>query len=189
MTLKALVITSNVGVEHDELIQPLNYLNEKGIEAIHAAVKHAAVQTVKADKKVEAEVQPNAQLSSVNAEDYDVLVIPGGTVNADHLRIDEDALRLIQNFASHQKPIAAICHGPWALINAERIRDKTLTSYKSIRLDLENAGAHWVDEQVHRCNTGGWVLITSRCPDDLPAFNQAIQQELEQQQQQQQQQQ
>ena len=140
MTLKALVITSNVGVEHDELTQPLNYLNAKGIEAIHAAIEHAAVQTVKADKKVDAEVQPNAQLSSVNAEDYDVLVIPGGTVNADHLRIDEDALRLIQSFADHQKPIAAICHGPWALINAERIRDKTLTSYKSIRLDLENAG-------------------------------------------------
>ena len=180
MTLKALVITSNVGVEHDELTQPLDFLNAKGIEAIHAAIEHSAVQTVKADKTLSAEVQPNAQIRHVNVEDYDVLVIPGGKVNAEHLRMDKDALRLIQSFADHQKPIAAICHGPWVLINAERIRDKTLTSYKSIRLDLEHAGAHWVDEQVHRCHAGGWVLITSRDPDDLPAFNQAIQQELEQ---------
>ena len=109
----------------------------------------------------------------------DILVIPGGTVNADTLRINPDAQKIIQHFTDHQKPIAAICHAPWTLINAERIRDKNLTSYKSIKLDLENAGATWVDEQVHRCNTGGWVLITSRDPNDIPAFNQAILEELE----------
>ena len=79
----------------------------------------------------------------------------------------------------NQKPIAAVCHGPWALIDAGRVKDKNLTSYKSIKLDLENAGAKWVVEEVHRCNTNGWVLITSRNPDDLPAFNTAIVQELE----------
>ena len=106
------------------------------------------------------------------------MVIPGGTVNADQLRIDENAKQIIQYFTDHAKPIAAICHAPWVLINAERIKDKNLTSYKSIRLDLENAGANWVDETVHRCNTGGWVLISSRNPDDIPYFNQAIVQEL-----------
>ena len=95
MTLKALVITSNVGVEHDELTQPLDFLNAKGIEAIHAAIEHSAVQTVKADKTLSAEVQPHAQIRHVNVEDYDVLVIPGGKVNAEHLRMDEDALRQI----------------------------------------------------------------------------------------------
>ncbi len=86
---------------------------------------------------------------------------------------------IIQHFTDHAKPIAAICHAPWTLIDAERIKDKNLTSYKSIRLDLENADAHWVDEAVHRCNTGGWVLITSRNPDDIPDFNQAILKELD----------
>jgi protease I len=86
---------------------------------------------------------------------------------------------LVQQFADAQKPIAAICHAPWVLINAKRIQDKHLTSYKSIRLDLENAGGKWTDEEVHRCNTGGWPLITSRSPDDIPAFNQAVLSELE----------
>lgn len=182
MSIRALIITSNAGVEQDELLQPLQFLREKGIEAIHAAPEQQPVHTVRQDKEHAQSYDPDALLSKVDAEDYDILVIPGGTVNADTLRLNEDAQRLIQTFSDHQKPIAAICHAPWALINAERIRDKTLTSYKSICLDLENAGAHWVDEEVHRCNTGGWVLITSRCPDDLPAFNQAIQKELEQQQ-------
>ena len=106
-------------------------------------------------------------------------MIAGGTVNADLLRLDPHAIKIIQHFTDHAKPIAAICHAPWVLINAERIKDKNLTSYKSIRLDLENAGANWVDEVVHRCNTGGWVLITSRNPDDIPDFNAAILKELD----------
>ena len=100
------------------------------------------------------------------------------SVNADTLRLNEHAHRIIQYFTDQNKPIAAICHAPWTLINAERIKNKNLTSYKSIRLDLENAGAHWVDEAVHRCNTHEWPLITSRCPDDIPQFNEAILKEL-----------
>jgi len=179
MTKKVLFITSNAGVEQDELIKPLEFLRSKGIESIHAAPEQQPVETVKLDKEPAQSYDPDALLSKVNADDYDLLLIPGGTVNADTLRINEDAQRLVQQFADAQKPIAAICHAPWLLINAKRIQDKNLTSYKSIRLDLENAGGKWTDEEVYRCNTGGWPLITSRSPDDIPAFNQAVLSELE----------
>ena len=178
MAGKALFITSNTGIEHDELIKPFEFLQSKGIEAIHAAIEQSEVQTVKHDKTLGPTYTPLTSLDKIDPADYDILVIPGGTVNADQLRIDENAKQIIQYFTDHAKPIAAICHAPWVLINAERIKDKNLTSYKSIRLDLENAGANWVDETVHRCNTGGWVLISSRNPDDIPYFNQAIVQEL-----------
>lgn len=179
MSKKALFITSNVGVEQDELIKPSEYLQSKGIEVIHAAEEQKDVQTVKSDREHATSYTPQTTLSRVSPEDYDILVIPGGTVNADTLRLNKDAHKIIQHFTDNSKPIAAICHGPWVLINAERIKDKNLTSYKSIKLDLENAGANWVDEEVHRCNTNNWPLITSRSPDDIPAFNQAILQELD----------
>jgi len=105
---------------------------------------------------------PDALLSKVDPDDYDILVIPGGTVNAEALRTNADAQRLVQQFA-----------------DAERVRGKTLTSYKSIQLDLQNAGGKWVDEAVHRCHAGGWTLISSRGPDDIPAFNRAVLNELE----------
>jgi protease I len=179
MTKKALFITSNIGVEQDELIKPLEFLQSKGIEVIHAAEEQKEVQTVKHGNEPAASYIPQTSLAKVSAEDYDILVIPGGTVNADILRLNEDAHKIIQYFTDNHKPVAAICHGPWVLINAQRIKDKNLTSYKSIKLDLENAGANWFDEEVHRCNTNNWPLITSRCPDDIPAFNQAILQELD----------
>lgn len=179
MVKKVLFITSNVGIERDELIKPLEFLKSKGIEVIHAAESIEDVQTMESDTKPSTRYTPDAILSHVEADDYDLLVIPGGTVNADTLRLNEDAQKIIQSFTDHQKPIAAICHAPWVFINAERIQDKNLTSYHSIRLDLEHAGGKWVDEEVHRCSTGGWVLITSRNPDDISAFNAAILQELE----------
>lgn len=179
MSKKALFITSNQGVEQDELIKPLQFLESKGIEVIHAAENKEDVQSVKGDKDPATRYTPQTTLAQVSYEDYDILVIPGGTVNADQLRINQDAQKIIQYFTDNQKPIAAICHAPWVLIDAERIKDKNLTSYHSIKLDLQNAGGKWVDEEVHRCNTGGWPLITSRNPDDIPAFNQAILKELE----------
>lgn len=179
MPKKALFITSNQGVEQDELIKPLQFLESKGIEVIHAAVSKSDVQSVKGDKEPTTAYTPHTTLDKVSFEDYDLLVIPGGTVNADQLRIDEHAKTIIQHFTNQKKPIAAICHAPWVLINAERIKDKNLTSYPSIRLDLENAGGKWIDAEVYRCNTGGWPLITSRSPEDIPAFNQALLEELD----------
>jgi len=179
MAKKALFITSNAGVEQDEFIQPFEFLENKGIEVIHAAEQAQDVRTVKNDKEQGASYTPHTTLDRVSVEDYDILVIPGGTVNADTLRLNQDAQRIVQYFADHAKPIAAICHAPWLLINAERVKDKNLTSYKSLKVDLENAGANWTDEAVKHCNTGDWILITSRCPDDLPQFNTAILKELE----------
>ena len=179
MVKKVLFITSNQGVEHDELVEPLNFLKSKGFEVIHAAEKNEEVATVKGDTKAATSYTPDTSFDHVTLDDYDLLVVPGGTVNADTLRINESAQKIVQHFADQQKPIAVICHGPWVLIDAQRIKDKNLTSYKSIKLDLENAGGKWVDEQVYRCNTGDWVLITSRNQDDIPAFNDAILKELE----------
>ena len=179
MTPKALVITSNVGVEQDELLKPLAFLRSKGIECIHAVPEQKPVQTVRHDKDPAQSYDPDALLGKVDVNDYDILIIPGGTVNAGTLRMNKDAQKLVQQFSDAKKPIAAICHGPWLLINANRIQNKHLTSYPSIQLDLENAGGKWVNADVHRCNTGGWVLITSRSPEDIPVFNNAILKELE----------
>ena len=110
-----------------------------------------------------------------NSEDYDAVVIPGGTVNADTLRQDQDAQRLIKGFVNARKPVAAICHGPWVLIDAGVVQGKTLTSYPSCATDLKNAGAAgWVDQMVKEDDSNGWMLITSRNPNDLDAFNKAI---------------
>ena len=118
-------------------------------------------------------------MDHVHYDDYDLLIIPSGAVNADLLRHHPKALEIIQSFSNQAKPIAVICHAPLVLINAERIQAEQLTSHKNIRLDLENAGAIRVDEAVHTCNAGGWTLISSRSSEDLPAFNQAILKELE----------
>lgn len=120
-------------------------------------------------------MQSDGKLSGLNARDFDALVIPGGTVNADTLRQDPEAQRLVNEFVDAGKTVAAICHGPWLLIDAGVIPGKTLTSYTSVRTDLLNAqAAGWVDNEVKECTANGWKLITSRTPDDLPAFNQAI---------------
>ena len=118
-------------------------------------------------------------MDHVHYDDYDLLIIPSGAVNADLLRHHPKALEIIQSFSNQAKPIAVICHAPWVLINAERIQAKQLTSHQSIRLALENAGAIWVDEAVHTCYADGWTLISSRSSEDIPAFNQAILKELE----------
>lgn len=170
-----LVITSNTGIERDELIKPLETLRSYGATVTHAASKGGTTQTFVGDTEKAGTVESDMQLSDVDSSHFDALVIPGGTVNADTLRQDAAALRLIKDFAQAGKTIAAICHGPWALIDAGVIKGKTLTSFKSVRIDLENAGAAGVvDAEVKECNANGWTLITSRTPDDLPAFNEAI---------------
>lgn len=179
MAKKALIITSNAGVEHDELIKPLEFLKSKGIEAIHAAEKNEEVQTMKGDKEPGSVYTPDSTFEKVDPADYDILIVPGGTVNADTLRINEQVQQLIQHFTDNGKPIAMICHAPWTLINAGRIEGKTVTGYQSLELDLKNAGGLWKDEAVAYCKAHGWILITSRNPGDLPEFNEAILKELE----------
>ncbi|AYF49316.1 type 1 glutamine amidotransferase [Pseudomonas fluorescens] len=170
-----LIITSNTGIERDELVKPLETLRGFGATVTHASSKGGTTQTFVGDTEKDKTVESDVQLSDVVSSEFDALVIPGGTVNADTLRQDAAALRVINDFVKAGKTVAAICHGPWALIDAGVIKGKTLTSYKSVRIDLENAGAAgWVDAEVKECKANGWTLITSRTPDDLPAFNQAI---------------
>ena len=114
------------------------------------------------------------KLSEVSASDYDALMLPGGVINPDSLRTNEDAISFIKDFFKQKKPVSAICHGPWSLINAEVVEGRKMTSYHTIRKDLENAGANWVDEEV----VTDQGFVTSRNPDDLPAFNKKIVEEL-----------
>jgi protease I len=110
------------------------------------------------------------EIGEANAEDYAALVLPGGVANPDQLRADERVVDFVRRFAEAERPIAAICHGPWTLIEAEAVKGKRITSWPSLKTDLENAGAHWVDEEV----VVEGKLITSRKPDDLPAFCRTI---------------
>ncbi len=111
----------------------------------------------------------DTELSQANAEDFDALLLPGGVINPDTLRMNENAVNFVKKFVEAKKPIAAICHGPWTLINAQSVKGKKITSWPSIKTDLINAGANWVDEEV----VVDGNLVTSRKPDDIPAFNKA----------------
>ncbi|MEU2251566.1 DJ-1/PfpI/YhbO family deglycase/protease [Nocardia xishanensis] len=175
---RVLVLTSNTGVEHDELLVPRDELRKRGANVTHAAPKSEPVQTFRHDVDKDEAISPDTSLDAVDVDDFDVLVVPGGTVNADKLRVDDRAVALAKDFASAGKPIAAICHGPWLLVEAELVRGKTMTSYHSLRTDVGNAGGAWVDEPVVRSSDGGWTLITSRAPGDLSDFVGAISTEL-----------
>lgn len=171
---RVLIITANAGIERDELLEPMKALESWGANVTHATIKGGEAQTWLNDSEKDVTVMSDSTLQGLSASDYDLLVIPGGTVNADTIRQDADAQRLVREFSSAGKPVAAICHGPWLLIDAGVVDSKSLTSYASIRPDLTNAGADWVDAQVKVCPGNGWTLITSRNPDDLPAFNEAL---------------
>lgn len=173
-----LIITSNTGIERDELLKPLQALRELGATVTHGSSEGGATQTFLHDTDKDSQVESDARLANLNGGGFDALLIPGGTVNADTLRQDGQALRLINDFVQAGKIVAAICHGPWTLIDAGVIAGKTLTSYPSVRTDLVNAKAEWVDAPVTQCQANGWTLITSRNPGDLDDFNQAIAQAL-----------
>ena len=172
--MSALIITSNYGVEQDELKQPLNALKEAGVPVTLAATEVAPIQSLVSDKDPGEEFEPDALLSDVEESDFDVLVVPGGTVNADNLRLDDAAVALVQAFAGNGRTVAAICHGPWLIAEADVARGKTITSYPSLQTDLKNAGATWVDQELKECGANDWTLITSRTPDDLDAFSAAV---------------
>ncbi|KTR06513.1 type 1 glutamine amidotransferase domain-containing protein [Curtobacterium luteum] len=168
---KILVIATNYGVEQDEIVVPTEQLRERGADVTVAAQESGSIQTLVGDKDPGKSVDTDTTIGSVSgAGDYDALVVPGGTINADTIRQDSDAVALVQSFAEAGKPIAAICHGPWTLIEAGVVSGKTLTSFPSLQTDVRNAGGEWVDQEVQV--DGG--LITSRNPDDLPAFVDAI---------------
>lgn len=169
-----LVVTSQIGVERDELLEPLKHFRDKGVRTVHAAPEADTVQTFLKDTEKDEVVTAEAALGEVRASDFDALVVPGGTVNADNLRGNDKAVALAQDFARAGKPIASICHGPWLLVEADLVRGKQLTSYQTLQTDIRNAGGTWVDEPVVRCEENGFTLITSRNPGDLDKFCAAI---------------
>ena len=165
---KALIIATN-GFEQDELFKPREVLLDEGVEVTLASFSRDPIQGEKHGEKG-AGITPDALLTDVRAEDYDILVIPGGVANPDKLRTSDAAVQLVRDFMTANKPVAAICHGPWLLAEAEVVDRRTLTAWPSIRADLRHAGAIGVDKEV--CVDGN--LVTSRKPDDLPAFNREL---------------
>jgi protease I len=167
---RVLTVVTNYGVEQDELVVPVERLRAEGAHVEVAAVSDEPVQTLVGDKDPGRKVDPTTTLAQADATAYDLLLIPGGTLNADNLRMERTAVAAVRAFAGSGRPVAAICHGPWALVEADVVRDKTLTSYPSLRTDIGNAGGQWVDRPAVSDDTGGWTLVTSRTPDDLDDF-------------------
>ncbi|MFF6992619.1 DJ-1/PfpI/YhbO family deglycase/protease [Streptomyces sp. NPDC010273] len=172
---RVLALVTNYGVEQDELLVPLKRLREDGADVTVAAATADPIQTLVGDKDPGETVRPDATFEVVDPGDHQLLLLPGGTLNADQLRLDDKALAIVKAFVSSGRPVAAICHGPWALVEADAVKGKTLTSYASLRTDIRNAGAaSWVDKPVVSDTEGGYTLVTSRTPKDLDAFVDAI---------------
>jgi protease I len=157
------------GFEQVELIEPVQALRKAGA-SVDVVIPKGEQARGWNHKDWGDSVAADATLDKADPAQYDALLLPGGVMSPDHLRMDERAVAFVRSFVNSEKPIAAICHGPWTLINAGAVAGRALTSYPSLRLDLENAGASWVDQEVVVDGT----LITSRKPDDLPAFNRAM---------------
>jgi protease I len=170
---KVLAIVSNYGIEQDELKVPMQHLTDSGATVDVAAVSKDTIQTLVGDKDPGDTFEPTTTLDAVDPSGYDLLLIPGGTINADNLRQEAKAVEIASAFIGAGKPIAAICHGPWTLVETGSLTGKRLTSYPSLQTDVRNAGGTWSDESVV-VDGSGWTLITSRNPKDLPDFTRAI---------------
>lgn len=177
---KILALVTNRGVEQDELKVPADRLRGAGAQVTVAAPESEDVQTLVGDWDLGEKIPVDTTLAEVTEADFDLLLIPGGTLNADNLRLDADAQRIVTAFTTSGRPVASICHGPWLLVETGLLKGKTLTSYLSIKTDVENSGGTWKDQEVFRCTAEGYTLITSRNPGDLDPFIGAIQDELAQ---------
>ena len=160
------ILTANEGVEQVEYTEPRKALEDAGAAVELIAPEKGDVQMF--DHLDKADVfQADKAVSDVRADDYDALMLPGGVANPDHLRMDADAVRFVQAFVNAGKPIAAICHAPWLLVSAKLVKGRRLTSYYTLQDDIRCAGGEWEDTEV--IVDRNWV--TSRKPDDIPAFN------------------
>ena len=170
---RVLIIATD-GVEQAELITPRDELRKAGAKVDVATPSGTEIRgwnmTDWGDK-----IPADLKIADVDCDDYNALVIPGGVINPDKLRVDEEAMGVVEDFLEGEKLVAAICHGPWLLVQADACDGLRMTSYPSIRADVENAGADWVDEEV----VMDGPVITSRNPNDLPAFSARIIEELE----------
>jgi protease I len=162
---KRIAVLATDGVEASELSEPVRAARDAGAQVDLVSLRSGQIQPESGDTKTPP-VPVDAVVADVAPEAYDALILPGGTKNPDRLRMNPDAVDFVRGFWDAGKPIASICHGPWMLVEADVVHGLTLTSWPSLRTDVENAGGHWVDEEVH-VDHG---VVTSRKPDDLPAF-------------------
>jgi len=156
--------------EEAELAEPKNALEKAGAIVDIIAPKAGTVQAMQNDVEPAAKFTVDHTINEIDLDDYDAMVVPGGTVNADHLRTIPEAVNAIKEFMDSGRPLAVICHAPWALISAGIAKGRKLTSFFTLQDDLKNAGAEWIDQEVVIDEN----LITSRNPDDLPAFNKTL---------------
>jgi protease I len=166
---KKIAILATDGFEQAELIEPRKALNNAGATTVVIAPKNGEIKGWN-KKDWGQPVKVDMPLADANANDFDALVLPGGVMNPDNLRMDPAAVNFVRQFVATGRTVAAICHGPWTLVEAGALRGKTVTSWPSLKTDIKNAGAAWVDQAVV---TDG-QFIFSRKPDDIPAFNKAI---------------
>lgn len=160
-----IAVLATDGFEESELMEPVKAYREEGAEVSIVSPK---TRSIRAWRHTDwgPEVPVDVPLDKAKAADFDALHLPGGVVNPDILRMNRKAVELVREFIRENKPVAAICHGPWTLIEADAVRGKTVTSWPSLKTDLKNAGANWVDQEVVEDHG----IITSRKPDDIPAY-------------------
>jgi protease I len=163
---KRVAILATEGVEQVELTEPRKALEKAGAKADVISPKQGKFKAWNM-KDWGGEIKVDVELKSADPNNYDALLLPGGVMNPDHLRQDPQAVRFVKSFFEAHKPVAAICHGPWMLVEADVVRGRKLTSWPSLKTDIRNAGGEWVDEQVITDHG----LVTSRKPDDIPAFS------------------
>lgn len=163
------------GVEHSELTKPWKAVKDAGAEPELISLKSGSIKTVENELEVKDEHDVDVVIADANVDDYDALVLPGGVANPDTLRGDDAAVEFVRAFVNSGKPVAAICHGPWLLVEAGAADGRTLTSWPTLRTDIENAGGTWVDEEVH-VDEG---IVTSRKPEDLDAFSAKLIEEIQ----------
>jgi protease I len=162
---KRIAFVATDGVEQIELTEPWKVIQEAGGRPELVSCEEGEIQGFEHLDKADT-FKVDRSIAHADAADYDGLVLPGGVANPDFLRTNDDVIGFIRGFFEEGKPVAAICHGPWTLVEADVVRGRTLTSWPSLETDIRNAGGEWVDEEV--CVDGG--LVSSRRPDDLPAF-------------------
>ena len=163
---KIAILLAPVGTEEVEFTEPMKAVEEAGATVEVVGIETGDAKTMNSDVNPGETFTVEKTFSDVNADEYDGLIVPGGTVGADNLRGSEEAVNLIHSFFEQAKPVGVICHGPWTLVEADVVSGRTLTSYPTLQTDIRNAGGEWVDEEV----VVDQGLVTSRNPDDLPAF-------------------
>jgi len=166
---RRIAILATDGFEQAELMEPRKALDEAGATTEVVSLKSGEIKGWKM-KDWGDKVKVDQTVDHANPKDYDALLLPGGVINPDHLRMEPKAVSFVKEFVATGRPVAAICHGPWTLVEAGVVKGKTFTSWPSVKTDLKNAGANWVDKEVV---TDG-QFISSRKPDDIPAFNRTL---------------